>query len=77
MVESFDVIDALKLLAVFLYYMDDKRLAIGTLDVVEKLEAGRIEKIVAWHGFVDDVETQPEGRGMCDESLPEGVRNID
>ena len=71
--ESFDVVDFLQFLAVFLHHMNDKWLAIVTLDVVEKFEAGRIEEIVTWHGFVDDVKNQPEGRGMCDESLPEGV----
>jgi hypothetical protein len=40
--------------------MDDERFEVFALDELEKLEAGAVEEIVAWHGIIHNVEDGDE-----------------
>ena len=58
--EGVDVGDLAEAGAIVLCKVSDKRFEVFTFDVFEEFEAGRIEEVIAWHGFIDDIEDWAE-----------------
>lgn len=75
--EGVDVGDVFEFLAVFLHNMQNEWLDIFPFDKLEKFETSRIEKVVAGHGFINDIQNETEGVVMCHEGLVEGVLEAD
>ena len=54
--EEIDVSDALQTSSMLSCQMDDDSLDRLALDELEELQAGRVEEIIPWHGFVDEID---------------------
>ena len=62
--EGVDIANLFEFIAVGFDKMDNKGFDVLALDEFEKLEAGGVEKVVAGHGFVDDMENWREDLGF-------------
>lgn len=75
--EGINIGDAFELFAIFLDHVSDEWLDVLLLDKLEEFKTGRVEQVVAWHCFIDDVEDQSECVVVCHESLVEGILKTD
>lgn len=72
-VERVDIGDAQEPVPVGFDDVHDKRFDVFAADELEQLETGRVQQVVARHGFRDNVENQAEDVVMRQEGLEEGV----